>query len=220
MCCPRIDRNGPRRHPAIGVGVVGRAFQQLFAGTQSRGKKRSPAGTSSHIRQGDSPGCAADPDAALCEERAGSPAQAAASRALPISPAAASPKTLPLRGRRPECGSRSGLAGRPRRVFTWLARPPAVSRPGMLRAFNCGIGLMAVVAEKRAGHVIDAFQTCGDKSVRLGPAGSGQQRGCSRWSIVMNVEALSRDKKKVGVLISGRGRNLAPWKSRRKGRAL
>jgi phosphoribosylformylglycinamidine cyclo-ligase len=37
-----------------------------------------------------------------------------------------------------------------------------------LRTFNCGIGLVAVVAENKAGIVIDAFQTLGDKAVRLG----------------------------------------------------
>ncbi len=38
----------------------------------------------------------------------------------------------------------------------------------MLRTFNCGIGLVAVVEEKNSGHVIEAFQQSGDKAVRLG----------------------------------------------------
>ena len=44
-------------------------------------------------------------------------------------------------------------------VFGWLAQSRPASRTReMLRTFNCGIGLIAVVAEKSAGHVIDAFQ--------------------------------------------------------------
>ena len=38
----------------------------------------------------------------------------------------------------------------------------------MLRTFNCGIGLIAVTNEKSSGQVIDAFQECGDKAMRLG----------------------------------------------------
>jgi phosphoribosylformylglycinamidine cyclo-ligase len=53
-------------------------------------------------------------------------------------------------------------------VFGWLAQQGAVAPAEMLRTFNCGIGLVAVVEEKNSGHVIEAFQQCGDKAVRLG----------------------------------------------------
>jgi len=53
-------------------------------------------------------------------------------------------------------------------VFGWLAKTAGIAEAEMLRTFNCGIGLVAVVAEKSAGHVIDAFQACGDKAVRIG----------------------------------------------------
>jgi phosphoribosylformylglycinamidine cyclo-ligase len=56
----------------------------------------------------------------------------------------------------------------PQSVFGWLARSASIAPEEMLRTFNCGIGLIAVVAENSAGHVIDAFQTHGDKAVRLG----------------------------------------------------
>jgi phosphoribosylformylglycinamidine cyclo-ligase len=56
----------------------------------------------------------------------------------------------------------------PQAVFRWLAQAGGIPAAEMLRTFNCGIGLVAVVAESNAGHVIDAFQTCGDKAVRLG----------------------------------------------------
>jgi phosphoribosylformylglycinamidine cyclo-ligase len=56
----------------------------------------------------------------------------------------------------------------PQKVFGWLSATAGIAPAEMLRTFNCGIGLIAVVAEHCAGHVIDAFQTHGDKAVRLG----------------------------------------------------
>ncbi|MEJ0042251.1 MAG: AIR synthase-related protein [Rhizomicrobium sp.] len=38
----------------------------------------------------------------------------------------------------------------------------------MLRTFNCGLGFIAIVDERSAGHVIDAFQEAGDKAWRVG----------------------------------------------------
>jgi phosphoribosylformylglycinamidine cyclo-ligase len=53
-------------------------------------------------------------------------------------------------------------------VFGWLAKEGNVGAEEMLRTFNCGIGLVAVVTEQNSGHVIEAFQQAGDKAVRLG----------------------------------------------------
>lgn len=53
-------------------------------------------------------------------------------------------------------------------VFGWLAQTAGIAVPEMLRTFNCGIGLIAVVSEKTSGHVIEAFQQGGDKAMRLG----------------------------------------------------
>ncbi|HKD46525.1 MAG TPA: phosphoribosylformylglycinamidine cyclo-ligase [Rhizomicrobium sp.] len=53
-------------------------------------------------------------------------------------------------------------------VFGWLAQQGAVEASEMLRTFNCGIGLVAIVDERNSGHVIEAFQQSGDKAVRLG----------------------------------------------------
>jgi phosphoribosylformylglycinamidine cyclo-ligase len=63
-------------------------------------------------------------------------------------------------------------------VFQWLARAGGVAEAEMLRAFNCGIGLVAVADAGDAGHVIDAFQTAGDKAMRIGTlvAGEGEAR--------------------------------------------
>jgi len=53
-------------------------------------------------------------------------------------------------------------------VFGWLARQAGIAEREMLRTFNCGLGLIAIVAQESAGPVIDAFQECGDKAVRVG----------------------------------------------------
>ena len=74
----------------------------------------------------------------------------------------------------------------PPAVFGWLARTGGIAEAEMLRTFNCGIGLIAVVADHAAGHVIDAFQTSGDKAVRLGklvPAGEGEPKVVYRGAL-------------------------------------
>jgi phosphoribosylformylglycinamidine cyclo-ligase len=53
-------------------------------------------------------------------------------------------------------------------VFGWLAKSAGVEEREMLRTFNCGIGLIAVVSEKSSGHVIDAFQESGERATRIG----------------------------------------------------
>ncbi|MFL5236471.1 MAG: phosphoribosylformylglycinamidine cyclo-ligase [Rhizomicrobium sp.] len=56
----------------------------------------------------------------------------------------------------------------PRPVFAWLAKTAGIEENEMLRAFNCGIGMIAIASEKTAGHVIDAFQENGDRATRIG----------------------------------------------------
>ncbi|HEY4114524.1 MAG TPA: phosphoribosylformylglycinamidine cyclo-ligase [Rhizomicrobium sp.] len=59
-------------------------------------------------------------------------------------------------------------------VFGWLAKSASIAEAEMLRTFNCGIGLIAVVDPKSAGHVIDAFQESGDRATRIGTLTIGQ----------------------------------------------
>ena len=72
-------------------------------------------------------------------------------------------------------------------VFGWLAKAAGIAPAEMLRTFNCGIGLVAVVDENAAGHVIDAFQTSGDKAVRLGKLipGSGEAKVVYRGTLTL-----------------------------------
>jgi phosphoribosylformylglycinamidine cyclo-ligase len=73
----------------------------------------------------------------------------------------------------------------PPAVFGWLAKTAGIAAPEMLRTFNCGIGLVAVVSEKYSGHVIEAFQQCGDRAMRLGhvAAGGGEAKVVYRGTL-------------------------------------
>ncbi|GJE61193.1 phosphoribosylformylglycinamidine cyclo-ligase [Methylobacterium trifolii] len=53
-------------------------------------------------------------------------------------------------------------------VFGWLAAKGGVAEPEMLRTFNCGIGMVLVVAPEDAGAVGAALVAAGEAPVRLG----------------------------------------------------
>ena len=53
-------------------------------------------------------------------------------------------------------------------VFKWLAATGDVGEAEMLRTFNCGIGMIAVVDAGEAGTVSEVFEAHGEGVVRLG----------------------------------------------------
>ncbi|MDZ4789846.1 MAG: phosphoribosylformylglycinamidine cyclo-ligase [Hyphomicrobiales bacterium] len=53
-------------------------------------------------------------------------------------------------------------------VFGWLAREGRVAEAEMLRAFNCGVGMVVVVAAERCGDVISAFGAVGETAYVIG----------------------------------------------------
>lgn len=53
-------------------------------------------------------------------------------------------------------------------VFKWLAAEGGVAQNEMLRTFNCGIGMIVVVAPKDAATVADAFTRAGETVSTLG----------------------------------------------------
>jgi phosphoribosylformylglycinamidine cyclo-ligase len=55
-----------------------------------------------------------------------------------------------------------------RPVFRWLAAMGRIAEPEMLRTFNCGIGMVAVVAVADAAPVTAAFERAGETVVQLG----------------------------------------------------
>ena len=64
-------------------------------------------------------------------------------------------------------------------VFKWLAKAGEIAVPEMLRTFNCGIGMVVVVAPDQAAQVRGVFERHGETVVALGevipaPAGGEQ----------------------------------------------
>jgi phosphoribosylformylglycinamidine cyclo-ligase len=53
-------------------------------------------------------------------------------------------------------------------VFEWLQAQGGVAEAEMLRTFNCGVGMVVVVAPKDAKAVIAALKKAGEKVVTLG----------------------------------------------------
>ena len=53
-------------------------------------------------------------------------------------------------------------------VFRWLAQTAGMSQPELLKTFNCGIGMMLVVAPDRADAIAELLVGQGETVVRLG----------------------------------------------------
>ncbi|HXW70327.1 MAG TPA: phosphoribosylformylglycinamidine cyclo-ligase [Methylocella sp.] len=67
-------------------------------------------------------------------------------------------------------------------VFRWLASTGGIGEIEMLRTFNCGIGMVAVVDKTQAGAVKRALGEGGEEAIELGaivPAGGGPRLNLS-----------------------------------------
>lgn len=53
-------------------------------------------------------------------------------------------------------------------VFKWLAAEGGIAEPEMLRTFNCGIGMIVIVARSALDAVIEAFAEAGETATYLG----------------------------------------------------
>jgi phosphoribosylformylglycinamidine cyclo-ligase len=67
---------------------------------------------------------------------------------------------------------------RPGPVFDWLAAEGGIEDAEMRRTFNCGVGMIAVVAEKDVDAAIRSLSASGEEAWRLGriEAGDGEVR--------------------------------------------
>ncbi|KGF69198.1 phosphoribosylformylglycinamidine cyclo-ligase [Hoeflea sp. BAL378] len=54
------------------------------------------------------------------------------------------------------------------KVFSWIAGTGGVAAQEMLRTFNCGVGMIAVVKADEADRVADALEAQGESVIRLG----------------------------------------------------
>ena len=59
-------------------------------------------------------------------------------------------------------------------VFRWLAETAGMTEPELLKTFNCGIGMIAVVAADRADAIEALFRTEGEAVTRLGRVVKGE----------------------------------------------
>ena len=58
-------------------------------------------------------------------------------------------------------------------VFEWLRARGGIADAEMLKTFNCGIGLVAVVAADRADPVAEALRAAGETVSRIGRIAAG-----------------------------------------------
>jgi len=59
-------------------------------------------------------------------------------------------------------------------VFGWLAKAGNLDDEEMLRTFNCGIGMIVIVAKDRAAAAIAAFTAAGETAIRIGEIEPGR----------------------------------------------
>jgi phosphoribosylformylglycinamidine cyclo-ligase len=59
-------------------------------------------------------------------------------------------------------------------VFAWLARTAGMDQAELLKTFNCGIGMIAVVAADRAEAIADLLRGMGETVHVLGHVAPGQ----------------------------------------------
>jgi len=62
-------------------------------------------------------------------------------------------------------------------VFAWLAAAGGIADPELLKTFNCGIGLVLVVAADRAEAVADTLTAAGETVHRIGEVVPGRGVG-------------------------------------------
>ena len=65
----------------------------------------------------------------------------------------------------------------PKPVFAWLSKSAGIEEREMLRTFNCGIGLIAIVAPDKANEVIAAFAAHGQEANVIGTLIKGEADG-------------------------------------------
>jgi phosphoribosylformylglycinamidine cyclo-ligase len=80
----------------------------------------------------------------------------------------------------------SGLPVPP--VFRWLAQAGGVEEAEMLRAFNCGIGMVVVCAADDAETVADAFADSGEEVVHLGAIEPGESAAHTVYDGALDLE--------------------------------
>ncbi|HEY9213349.1 MAG TPA: phosphoribosylformylglycinamidine cyclo-ligase [Ancylobacter sp.] len=80
----------------------------------------------------------------------------------------------------------SGLPVPP--VFRWLAQTGGVSQEEMLRAFNCGIGMVVVCAPEHCETVADALADGGEEVIHLGAIEPGEGKAHTVYDGALDLD--------------------------------
>jgi hypothetical protein len=91
-------------------------------------------------------------------------------------------------------------------VFSWLAKTGGVAPEEMMRTFNCGIGMVIVVASGQAAQVAAVLQEAGETVTPIGRIVPRREPASSTGAI---WRCERRAQKARRILISGRGSNMA-----------
>ena len=96
-------------------------------------------------------------------------------------------------------------------VFGWLAAAGGVAEAEMLRTFNCGIGMVAIVAAADADAVADVLTAEGETACRASARSVAvPPDGCRvAYSGRLDLRLTAWRAPRTAVLISGRGTNMA-----------
>jgi phosphoribosylformylglycinamidine cyclo-ligase len=60
-------------------------------------------------------------------------------------------------------------------IFDWLARTGAIEDAEMFRTFNCGIGMVVIVASERAAEALRLLQQAGEQAMQIGEVRRGER---------------------------------------------
>jgi len=60
-------------------------------------------------------------------------------------------------------------------LFGWLRRTSRLDSPGMYRTFNCGIGMVVIVAAERAGAALELLRRRGENAQLIGEVRPGER---------------------------------------------
>jgi phosphoribosylformylglycinamidine cyclo-ligase len=76
-------------------------------------------------------------------------------------------------------------------VFRWLARTGGVQTEEMLRAFNCGLGMVLVVADANADAAVALLTGEGETVYRIGSVKAGEGQSEPQISFTPPVDWLA-----------------------------
>ena len=176
---PRDDIARRRRHARH--RLVRRALQRLFAGAQGRRQVEAEMERAGAVRQEEEArrrGARRRP-ASTSKSCLAAIRETKAVKALAHITGGGFPDNIP-RVLPKGLGARIDLARMPvLPVFRWLAETGGIAEPEMLRTFNCGIGMIAVVEPRAADEVADDARARG-RDASCGSASSSPRRRASR----------------------------------------